>query len=91
MMGVQPVAIGRSDSAELDKFQWQRDRSLHQIQCFAQTSDKATLIFVLSISRIRTLQRKGPGAFGGGTLLVVCLFAREATKEQAKKANQRHV
>jgi hypothetical protein len=28
-MGVQPVVIGGSDSAELDKFQWQRDRALH--------------------------------------------------------------
>jgi hypothetical protein len=34
-MGVQPVVIGGSDSAELDKFQWQRDRALHQIQCHA--------------------------------------------------------
>jgi hypothetical protein len=90
-MGVQPVVIGGSDSAELDKFQWQRDRALHQIQCFR--SDKATSIFVLSISRIIKMQRKGPGAFEGGTLVVVCLFAREATrrKEQARKAKQRRV
>jgi hypothetical protein len=27
-MGVQPLVIGGSDSAELDKFQWQRDRVL---------------------------------------------------------------
>jgi hypothetical protein len=33
--GGQPIVIGGSDSAELDKFQRQRDRALHQIQCFA--------------------------------------------------------
>jgi hypothetical protein len=39
------------------------------------------------------MQRKGPGAFEGGTLLVVCLFAREATRlmEQAWKEMLRHV
>jgi hypothetical protein len=37
--GGQPVVIGGSDSAELDKLQLQRDRALHQIQRFAFNSD----------------------------------------------------
>jgi hypothetical protein len=37
-MGVQPVVIGGSDSAELDKFQWQRDRALHPWLCIRSSA-----------------------------------------------------
>jgi hypothetical protein len=37
--GGQPVVIGGSDSEELDKFQRQRDRALHKIQCLAFNFD----------------------------------------------------
>jgi hypothetical protein len=63
-MGVQPVVIGGSDSAELDKFQWQRDRALHQIQCFAQTRQLFDLR-AFNFSNRNNATKKGPGAFKG--------------------------
>jgi hypothetical protein len=91
--GSQPVVIDGSDSAELDKFQRQRDRALHQIQCFAfnfkqGNFDLRAFNFAnknKAMERNRRFERLNSAC---------CLFvAREATrrKEQASKAKQRRV